>query len=585
MVVMVGTAASIVFIGGLARDPRIWMVLTGLTVVLGAQVAALPLGDYGRLATEPAWLLLAVLIIVCRWVPPRIARPRPANNRATIIGALVVLLGGVAVLTVDDQLDATDSLITVVYAVLGVLGASVRVVRLVEDFAHLAQTRLEARTDELTGLANRRALLLAMEQALASSRPTGLLIIDLDRFKEVNDKFGHTGGDRLLKHVGAVFAQVVPPTAVLARHGGDEFAVLLLDEAVAEGLPIARSLLTALTPQQDDLGRILQVGASVGVALTDEEDPRPDGSELLRRADAAMYLAKTSGTEVRLHDSELDAAARERRELIEDLHVALDAVPPHHEQIIVFFQPQLELATGKVCGAEALVRWQHPRRGLLAPDIFLDLTEQNGLMPALTALVMREATAQARRWHEAGFELRVSVNLSAGCLAEPALMGLIDEVLLDGIGPQHLVLEVTETSLMKDPDRALQVLRRIAERGVEISIDDYGTGYSSLSYMNDLPAAELKIDRSFTCRTVSDPRTAAIVAGTVELAHRLGMRLVVEGIEDVATLDVMAQLGCDESQGYLHSRPLPAEAFLLWLRQYRPQPERVPGPVQWASAP
>jgi EAL domain-containing protein (putative c-di-GMP-specific phosphodiesterase class I) len=218
------------------------------------------------------------------------------------------------------------------------------------------------------------------------------------------------------------------------------------------------------------------------------------------------------------------------------------------------------------------VRWQHPRLGLLGPDLFIELAEQNGLMQALTAQVMREATAQTARWRSDGHRLRVSVNLSAGGLAHRSLLPLIDEVLAAGMPAADLVLEVTETSLMKDPALALEAMHRIAARGVGISIDDYGTGYSSLRYMNDLPACELKIDRSFTVRTTTDPRTAAIVAGTVELAHRLGMRLIAEGVEDDETYLMVKALGCDESQGYRHSRPLPAETFLTWLDAHIPVP-------------
>ena len=290
----------------------------------------------------------------------------------------------------------------------------------------------------------------------------------------------------------------------------------------------------------------------------------------MRRADVAMYLAKRSGHGVSVYDGASDLLEQERMRLVEDLGVAL--AQPGAPQIAVFFQPQLSTVDGRVTGAEALVRWNHAELGVLGPDRFVHLAEANGLMTALTTVVLREATAQASRWRAAGHGIRVSVNLSTSCLGEPQLLVLLDEVLADGFDPGRLVLEITETSLMTDPPAALAATRRIAERGVGISIDDYGTGYSSLSYLNDLPASELKIDKSFTGRAVTDARTAAIVAGTVELAHRLGLRLVAEGVEDDPAWDLMAQLGCDESQGYLHSRPLAADAFLDWLARAASSP-------------
>jgi diguanylate cyclase (GGDEF)-like protein len=434
---------------------------------------------------------------------------------------------------------------------------------LVHDLSNLAQSRHDAMTDELTGIANRRALLAGIDAALLTADSTTLLIIDLDRFKAINDRYGHEAGDLVLRHMVKTFSALMPEDAMLARLGGDEFAVLLTDAEPGVAVELARSLALAAAPLSDVKGRLLQVGASVGVATVDNS--RMDGGELLRRADAAMYLAKSSGSGVGVYDGMVDAVAQRRLELIEELHRALTGSAVEREQIVVYFQPQLDTGTGRVTGAEALVRWQHPRRGLLVPDLFIDLAEENELMAPLTGRVLREAARHAARWRGAGHPLRVSVNLSASCLSHASLLPLIDEVLGAGLAAQDLVLEVTETSLMRDPELALVAMQRIADRGVGVSIDDYGTGYSSLSYLNDLPATELKIDRTFTARVTSDPRTVAIVAGTVELAHRLGMRLIAEGVEDEQTLTEMIRLGCDETQGYLHSRPLPAEVFLAWL--------------------
>jgi diguanylate cyclase (GGDEF)-like protein len=571
LVVVLGTAGSVSVISGLMRDRRLWLIVVALSVVTIAELTAVITGPLAPTVTLLVWLGAGGLIVSCPLMAADTAGPQPATNQATIMGALLVQSLGVVLLAIDNRLGTGHSRLATEYALAGVLGASVRVLQLVRDLSQLAKSRHEALTDELTGIPNRRALLMAIDDALLTTRSASLLIVDLDRFKEINDRYGHAAGDRLLRHTAGAFAVQVPPGAFLSRLGGDEFAVLLTDDESARASDLALRLArAAATPMNDVKGRLLQVGASIGIATVDM--PGVEGGELLRRADAAMYQAKTSGSGVRVYDRALDAAAQERLELTEDLRLALRGPNPPADQILVHYQPQLNIATGRVVGVEALVRWQHPRLGLLGPDLFIELAEQNGLMQALTAQVMREATAQTARWRSDGHRLRVSVNLSAGGLAHRSLLPLIDEVLAAGMPAADLVLEVTETSLMKDPALALEAMHRIAARGVGISIDDYGTGYSSLRYMNDLPACELKIDRSFTVRTTTDPRTAAIVAGTVELAHRLGMRLIAEGVEDDETYLMVKALGCDESQGYRHSRPLPAETFLTWLDAHIPVP-------------
>ncbi len=559
-VMLLGTSALVSVIGGLLRDPRIWLVVLAMVLLVTGELTVLRLGPPAASMNQALWLLAGSVITLSAALASRPGSVRPATNQATIIGSLLVLLAGVGVLTVNNDLVLPGNRLATGYAAAGVLLVSLRVLRLVRDLAHLARTRHEAMTDELTGVANRRALLTALDDQLARPGSTSLMIVDLDRFKAINDRYGHAAGDLLLRHTATAFAAHVPAGGLLARLGGDEFAVLLAGTDPAQAAAVARRLAQAAAPLSDVKGRLLQVGASVGVATT--EQPGMAGGELMRRADAAMYRAKTCGSGVKIYDSALDAADRQRLDLVEDLARVLAA---NSTELQVHFQPQVDLATGVVVGAEALARWQHPRLGLLAPESFIELAEQNGLMPGLTAHVLREAAEQAARWRAHGFGLRVSVNLSAGCLAHAGLLPLIDELLSEGLSPENLVLEVTETSLMSEPEQALTAMRRLAGRGVGISIDDYGTGYSSLSYLNDLPATELKIDRSFTAGTVRDPRTAAIVGATVELAHRLGMRLVAEGVEDEPTLVAMRELGCDESQGWLHGRPLEAEEFMASL--------------------
>jgi diguanylate cyclase (GGDEF)-like protein len=565
VIILLGTVIWVSVIGGLIHDRRLQLIALALALLSGVEIMAL-VNDSRPAIAAPAWLICGGLIAACTLIAPGtdIGTPYMSTNQPTIMGALLVQSFGVVLLTVTNPIERDQGLPVTGFALAGVIGASVRVLQLVRDVAHLTQTRHQAMTDELTGIPNRRALLLAVDNALRNRRSAGLLILDLDRFKEINDRYGHAAGDRLLRHAAEAFATQIPARAFLARLGGDEFAVLLTDADTADTPRLADNLArAAAVPLCDPKGRMLQVGASIGIATVDL--PGIDGGELLRRADVAMYQAKSSGSGVQVYDSALEAAAQERLDLIDDLRLALKNPAPQGNQIQVHFQPQLNTTTGRVVGAEALVRWWHGRDGLLPPDRFLGLAEQNGLMQSLTERVLRDATTQSARWRAGGHRLRVSVNLPASGLPDHSLLSLIDEVLADGMPAQDLVLEVAETSLMKDPAQALEAMHRIAARGVGISIDDYGAGYSSLRYMNDLPATELKIDRSFTARMTSDRRTAAVVAGTVELAHRLDMRLIAEGVEDDATLAMIKDLGCDESQGDLHSPPLSGEDFRTWL--------------------
>jgi diguanylate cyclase (GGDEF)-like protein len=396
-------------------------------------------------------------------------------------------------------------------------------------------------------------------------------VVDLDRFKEVNDRFGHGTGDDLLRWCARRLLEAAPSGSTVARLGGDEFALLLRGAGADEARAVARRV-AVLGDHPVPVGvHRVRVGASVGVAVAARTPlgtgEAITGSELLRQADTAMYLAKGLEGRVAVYDDEADRHGRERALLAVELQDALgadhDAAGP--AQFVVHYQPQLSIASGEVVGAEALVRWQHPRLGLLAPDLFLDLLEERGHMGALTAHVLATAVEQSRRWREQGAALRLSVNLSTSCLTDPDLLPTLERVLRrSGTAPADLVLEVTETTLMEDPAVALRTCERIAALGVGLSIDDYGTGYSSLAYLADLPATELKLDRSFTDRAVADPRIAAIVAGTVTLGHALGLRVVAEGVENLPTLDLLRRLGCDESQGFLHCRPVAAGDFSRW---------------------
>jgi diguanylate cyclase (GGDEF)-like protein len=446
--------------------------------------------------------------------------------------------------------------------------------------------------DALTGCPNRTLLVDRCGQALRADARAGtstaLLVIGLDRFKEINDTFGHHHGEELLTQVGPRLAGVLRKVDTVARLGGDEFAVLLpavgsVDDARAVAAKLRASLETPFHVEGIDL----DVEASVGVVLSGVHGQ--DVTTLLQRVDIAMYAAKTQNLGVCVYDPALDGHSPAKLALLGDLRRALD-----RGELVLYYQPKVSISTGDVVGAEALVRWQHPERGLVFPDEFIPLAEHTGLIGPLTRHVLDTALARARTWSDAGRPLPVSVNLSARNLLDEALPGQVAELLAaHGLAPELLVLEVTETAIMTEPVRAQQVLEQLAALGTRISIDDFGVGYTSLSQLRSLPVSELKIDRSFVTTMTEDPSNALIVQSVVDLGHNLGLTLVAEGVETELALTALAGFGCDVAQGYYLSRPITAAAFDTWCAGRRitpvhraaamPQAPEIPG--QAALAP
>ncbi|TFV51918.1 bifunctional diguanylate cyclase/phosphodiesterase [Blastococcus sp. TF02A-35] len=569
--VILGTVATLPFLGDMGRDPRTWLVLASFGATLAGSTAVLLAGgspDTWAWVTEPVAVVCLALAAVLR---PGRSEPQPADPTASTIGAFVVIVASTGVLLVASEAGVTGA--TAWCAALAATGSGVRLLVNVRELAVLAITRREAHTDELTGLANRRALLRRVEELGRTGTPLALALLDLDKFKEVNDALGHAAGDDLLRKVAARLETVLRPGDVLARLGGDEFAVLAPMDADAPladaALSLGRRLHQRLAEPFPIEGMVIHSSASVGLTVSGggEDDVSP--AELLREADVAMYDAKRTASGAALYDSSRHAGSSGNLALVEDLRAALAG-----DQLVLHHQPQLDVATGRSVGVEALVRWQHPVRGLLGPGEFLPLAEVHGLMGQLTEVVLGRAVAQAADWHRRGLDLRMSVNLSASNLLDITLPGRVAALLAEhGLPAGHLILEVTESVLLTDPDRSIAVVRSLADLGACVSIDDFGTGYSSLAYLRDLPVGELKLDRSFTADLLTDERTAAIVASTVELAHRLGLRVVAEGVETPGTFTHLRSLDCDLSQGYLHSRPLPADQLEEWLAAF---PAEVP---------
>lgn len=429
----------------------------------------------------------------------------------------------------------------------------------------LQQLATEAHHDPLTGLPNRRRFTEALEAtAYGEGEPScAVLMIDLDRFKEINDSFGHSVGDDLLCLVGPRLQAALDPGDLLARMGGDEFAVLLPDADGHRARQVATRLGSALRDAfvLDDMP--LHVDASIGIALC--PDHGRDRSLLLARADTAMYGAKRGRHEFEVWAPDGTPDSRDRLETLEQLRVALDT-----DQLVAHYQPKLDLRTGAVVGVEALVRWEHPERGLLGPDVFLPLAEQAGLMRRLALQVLEQSLRDLQRWRAAGRDLTVAVNLSVSNLQDVALPEQV-AMLLEAcdVPAGALTLEITEDVLMADAARSQQVMAALRRLGVRLSIDDYGTGYSSLAYLRALPVDELKLDRSFVSSLAGDERAAAIVRSTLQLARDLGIGMVVEGVEDAATLDVLRSWGCETAQGYHIARPMAAGDFVVWLADRR----------------
>jgi diguanylate cyclase (GGDEF)-like protein len=432
--------------------------------------------------------------------------------------------------------------------------------------AERSNTRHLQAHDLLTGLPNRAVLHDRLAQSLlAAQRKEGcvaLLVIDLDRFKDINDALGHDYGDLLLAQLGPRLRTPLRESDTVARLGGDEFAVLLpqvLDLNAA--LLVAERIQQSLHLPFDVHGMSLAVEASIGVVVSPEHGD--DVRTLFQRADVAMYVAKDNGVGIAAYERSLDDHSPERAALLGDLRRALE-----ENELVLHYQPQSSLETGALSGVEALVRWDHPAYGLLTPERFLPLAERTGLVHALTKYVLNVAMGDCRRWYDTGICLPVAVNLSARTLMDAGFSRDVEQVLSYwGVPAELLVLEITESALMADPARARDLLIDLSALGVQISIDDFGTGYSSLTCLRTLPVDELKIDRSFVTDMLVASNDAFIVRSVVRLGHDLGLRVVAEGIEDEQTRDALAGLGCDVGQGYGLGMPVPPEQLLAQLRR------------------
>ncbi len=416
--------------------------------------------------------------------------------------------------------------------------------------------------DSLTGLPNRVAFGNRLRSALRAQPPlpiVAVLLLDLNQFKEINDTLGHAWGDQLLTAVATRFTDAIGTSGLVARLGGDEFGVLISGLARASAATaFAECLLGALGEPFRVAGVDLAVSASVGIAVA--PDHGQDGELLVQRADCAMYQAKGSITHIAVYDPEVDQHSLRRLELVHDLHRAID-----DDQLVLHYQPKIELHSGDTVGIEALVRWQHPSHGLLGPDAFVPLAETSGLIRHLTRWVVHQALAQLALWRAAGFDLELAVNVSA---QDFATEDLYDEVIAalteSGMSADRLVLELTERDVMTNTDDARSAMERLRAVGVRISLDDFGTGRTSLAYLGTFPIDELKIDRSFLSDDPDDV-SRTVLTSIISLGRALGHTVVAEGIEDLGMLQLLRDAGCHQAQGYAIARPLCATELEDWL--------------------
>jgi diguanylate cyclase (GGDEF)-like protein len=427
----------------------------------------------------------------------------------------------------------------------------------------------QALHDMLTGLPNRSCFYDRTDQAMRQGARDGsmsaVMLFDLDRFKEINDTLGHKYGDRVLSEVGPRIHPILRDADTVARLGGDEFCVLLPRvEALSDALDVAERIIAVLGEPLEIDGMVLAIEASCGIAMAPDDGDNAD--LLLQRADVAMYVAKGSNMNVVAYTDELNLNTPGRLTLLGDLRTAIS-----EDQLLLHYQPKANLGTGEIQGVEALVRWQHPTLGLLPPSEFIPVAEHTGLIKPLTTWVLATALRQCRIWldeaHSRGWnELSMAINLSTRSLLDDGFPEEVKAALDHWDVPAHLLeLEVTESAIMTDPLRARRLLTELAELGVRIAIDDFGTGYSSLAYLKDLPVNQLKIDQSFVQHMHEDMNDAIIVRSVVDLGHNLGLQTVAEGVEDHATWDQLAQLGCDDAQGYFLARPMPPDELIAWL--------------------
>ena len=560
-------------VGGFAvlsgRRKLPWILLaTGLAINVVGDASNLlhdSLGatSFGQFANAVAWPIAIVLMSMAVWIRPAPVNPLIPERRAGFLLPCLAAAAALGILLAGSFYSIGR--VAIALATLTLLAVGIRLIVSVRGVESLSQERhRQSVTDELTGLWNRRYLFrvldafFADDEAGEADRSLAFLFVDLDHFKEINDSFGHPAGDELLRQLGDRLQTSLRDTDLLVRLGGDEFAVVLIDGDADYAASVAERLTASLNqPFMLDVVSAT-IGASIGIALAPND--ATDSARLVWCADVAMYRAKLGRTPYALFELTIDEEHDQLR-LMEELQVAI-----HEDQLVLHYQPQLDLRTGEILAVEALIRWTHPRLGMLPPDSFLPMAEEAGLMLPITRWVLGTAVMQCAEWTASGRSLTVAVNVSPKNLMEPGFVEEVGEQLRrHDLPPEMLVIEITETNVIAEFDVTRSVIEDLRDLGVVVSIDDFGAGVTSLAYLSNLPVRELKLDRSFIAGIAGGDRDRELdlVRSTIELGHSMGLRIVAEGIEDTATLELLTELGCDLAQGFCISRPKLASDLTL----------------------
>ena len=471
--------------------------------------------------------------------------------------AVLLGLAPIAALTAQINIALVPLLVLPIVAVARGANSSLKNAKLARDMHHLATH------DPLTQLPNRSLFLSRVEEAVDRLGPgsmVAVLLMDLDRFKEINDTLGHHNGDNLLQQVGVRLRQEIAPEFTIAHMGGDEFAILVEPKSLTHAVSVAEHVLRCFEPPFVVGELPVEASVSIGMALCPEHGTNPNA--LVQRADVAMYQAKGARTGFAVYEPEHDPYSVAALSLVPELRQATES-----GNLVLHYQPKVALDSGHVLGVEALLRWNHARLGLIGPDRFIPVAERTGLIKQLTLFVLDESMRQAEEWSRNGIDLDLAINLSAYSLHDPTLTNDIERALTRwGVPAESVELEITESALMADPVRAAATLRELTDMGLQIAIDDFGTGYSSLSRLRELPVTTIKIDKSFTLGLPRSDDDMAIVRSTIDLAHNLGLAAVAEGVESENVWRRLVELGCDFAQGDYVSRPITGDALASWVR-------------------
>ena len=585
-------------VGGCAvlpgRRKAPWLLLAGgITLAVVGDTASLLQNSFGAtragfILHAIAWPVATVLASMAAWMRVRPANPLTAP-KPTGFSVPLCAAGAALVILVLGSLQSVGR-VAIGLSAATLLVVGIRLLFSVRQIQILSHERhRQAVTDDLTGLSNRRHLFVVLDSfftenddTLAAGRSLAFLFIDLNHFKEVNDSFGHPAGDELLRQVGARLSSSLRHSDLLVRIGGDEFAVVLVDGDAAYAKQVAQRVTDSLAePFLLDVVSA-SISASIGIAMAPADATY--GAGLVWCADVAMYRAKLGNIPYAIFERALDEEGDQMRRL-EELQAGIA-----QGDLVLHYQPQLTLGTGEILAVEALLRWAHPRLGLLPPDNFLPIAEEGGLMDTITAWVLDEAAAQCMAWRENGRPLSMAVNVSPNTLLAPGFVEMVRSCLdHHDLAPENLVLELTESSVIEDLDSVARVITELREVGVLVSIDDFGAGVTSLAHLSSLAVGELKLDRSFLAGLVGSEREreSDLVRSTIELGHAMGLRIVAEGIEDRGTLELLRQLGCDVAQGYFISRPRPANELIFRPRMsvVRHQPAAGHGADQGYDGP